>query len=126
VHPDPPEHIDLEKDRGLTVRWADGTRSYYPIAHLRRLSPSADQRELRKQMTRNPLTVLPGGSSGAVRAESAELVGNYAIRIAFSDGHGTGLFSWKYLREIDPDRMDDPGRAPGDDGPRHDDPLGLG
>lgn len=122
-----PEHIDLQKDRGLTVRWSDGIESYYPIAHLRRLSPSADQRELRKAMNRNPLTVLPDApASGEIRAVTAELVGNYAIRIDFSDGHTTGLFSWKYLREIDPATMKDGTRAPGDDAAPHHDPLGLG
>jgi DUF971 family protein len=30
------------------------------------------------------------------------MVGNYAIRIRFSDGHDTGIYSWAYLREIDP------------------------
>ena len=34
--------------------------------------------------------------------ESAELVGNYALRLRFSDGHDTGIYSWQYLREIDP------------------------
>ncbi|MFI4892674.1 MAG: gamma-butyrobetaine hydroxylase-like domain-containing protein, partial [Phycisphaerales bacterium JB058] len=50
-------------------------------------------------------TVLPaaaGQSAGEVTATSAELVGNYAIRIRFSDGHDTGIYSWAYLREIDP------------------------
>jgi DUF971 family protein len=27
-------------------------------------------------------------------------VGNYAIRIAFDDGHDTGIFTWAYLREL--------------------------
>ena len=35
-------------------------------------------------------------------ATDAELVGNYAVRIRFSDGHDTGLYSWPYLRQIDP------------------------
>ena len=26
-----------------------------------------------------------------------EAVGNYAIRVHFSDGHNTGIFSWEYL-----------------------------
>jgi len=34
------------------------------------------------------------------------LVGNYAIRIHFSDGHSTGIFSWTYLREIAPQPAD--------------------
>lgn len=99
-----PARLDLKKDRGLTVEWADGSTSYYSIAYLRKMSPSADMRELREQMKRNPLTVLPArGGSGELTATHAELVGNYAIKIRFSDGHDTGIFSWEYLREIDPE-----------------------
>lgn len=110
---DAPTDIDLKKDRGLTVRWADGTTSYYSIAYLRRMSPSADMRQLREEMARNPLTVLPAGSaaSGPLHAVHAELVGNYAIKIHFSDGHSTGLYSWAYLREIDPESPS-PARPP--------------
>ncbi|QOI99090.1 MAG: DUF971 domain-containing protein [Phycisphaeraceae bacterium] len=101
-----PIRMDLKKDRGLTVEWADGTTSYYSVAYLRRMSPSADMRRLREEMSKNPLTVLPsgggGGGGGVLRAESAELVGNYAVKIRFSDGHDTGIYSWEYLREIDP------------------------
>ncbi len=103
-----PTDIDLKKDKGLTVRWADGTTSYYPIAYLRRMSPSADMRQLRDEMASNPLTVLPsrpssGPASGPVVATGAELIGNYALRIVYSDGHATGIYSWVYLRSIDPD-----------------------
>ncbi|MBL9141850.1 MAG: DUF971 domain-containing protein [Phycisphaerae bacterium] len=99
-----PLHLDLNKELGLTIEWSDGVRSFYPIAHLRRQSPSADARALRDEMARNPLTVLPnrGGVSGPLRALAAELVGNYALRIRFSDGHDTGIYSWSYLRSIDP------------------------
>lgn len=101
---DPPARLDLKKDRGLTVEWADGSTSYYTIAYLRKMSPSAEAREMRAQMQRNPLTILPAGAarSEPLTAVSAELVGNYALRIRFSDGHDTGIYSWAYLREIDP------------------------
>lgn len=100
----PPTSIDLKKDRGLTVQWADGSTSYYSIAYLRKMSPSADARELRTQLARNPLTVLPAsaGVAGPLTALGAELVGRYAIRVRFSDGHDTGIYSWDYLRSIDP------------------------
>ncbi len=118
----PPAKLDLKKDRGLSVEWADGAVSYYPIAYLRKMSPSAEQRQLREEMERNPLTVLPSsmaGSSGELAATHAELVGNYALRIEFSDGHRTGLFSWAYLREIDPrvgeDRIPPPGASGGEE-----------
>jgi DUF971 family protein len=98
-----PTKIDLKKDRGLTIEWGDGTSSYYSIAYLRRMSPSADMRQLREEMERNPLTVLhKPGRAGPLVASDAELVGNYAMRITFSDGHASGIYTWAYLREIDP------------------------
>jgi len=122
-----PINLDLKKDEALTIIWDDGLTSIYPIAYLRRLSPSADMRELRKSMAKNPLTILPDsmGSSGTLAATGAELVGNYAIKISFSDGHDTGMYTWDYLRQIDP-ATNTTGRAPGDDASPHDDPLGLG
>jgi DUF971 family protein len=101
-----PASIDLKKDRGLTILWHDGSSSYYTIAYLRRMSPSADMKQLRAEMQRNPLTVLPAAPpSGGVTAVDAELVGTYALRLRFSDGHSTGIYSWAYLREIDPARQ---------------------
>ena len=48
--------------------------------------------------------MLPTGSGPEkLRAERLEPVGNYAIRIHFNDGHRTGLYSWTYLRTIEPD-----------------------
>lgn len=100
--------LDLKKDRGLTVEWDDGSTSYYTIAYLRRMSPSADMKQLREEMSRNPLTVLPArrdaGTGGGLVATGAAMVGNYALKIEFSDGHATGIYSWAYLREIDPAR----------------------
>lgn len=99
-----PRHLDLKKDRGLTVTWENGQTSFYPIIYLRKMSPSADARALREEMARNPLTVLPAGLIGTsqpLTATGVEMIGNYAIRIIFSDGHDTGIYSWDYLREID-------------------------
>lgn len=99
------------------MTWPGGATSHYPLTLLRRLSPSAETRELREQLARNPLTVLPHrpADSGPLRARSAELVGNYALRIHFSDGHSTGIYSWSYLREIASERevtQSDPAEAP--------------
>jgi DUF971 family protein len=97
-----PIHLDLNQSRGLSIEWSDGTTSFYPVAYLRKMSPSADTKALRAEIARNPLTVLPAGkNTGPLTATNIEFVGNYAIRIHFSDGHETGIYSWKYLREID-------------------------
>ena len=102
-----PTHLELDRTKGLHVRWADGSTSFYPVTHLRRWSPSAEARELRTKLDSDPLAVLPASevSSEALRAQSLERVGNYAVRIVFSDGHRTGLYSWDWLRTIDPAGM---------------------
>ena len=48
--------------------------------------------------------MLPTSTSrgGPLTALGAEFVGNYALRINFSNGHSTGIYSWDYLRSIDP------------------------
>jgi DUF971 family protein len=103
-----PTHLDLKRDEALTITWSDGLLSVYPIAHLRRLSPSADAQQTREELASNPLTVLSTGSaSGPLRAERIEPVGRYAVRLVFSDGHHTGLYTWAYLREIDPGLTDE-------------------
>ncbi len=97
-----PRHLHLERSRGLTVEWEDGTSSFLPLPYLRRMSPSAEARAMREALASNPLAVLPPGGVSAeeLRAVDLELVGHYAVRIRFSDGHDTGLYSWRYLREL--------------------------
>lgn len=105
---DAPKNLDLDKARGLTVTWADGSTSFYPVTYLRKMSPSAEMKQLRDEQKDNPLAVLPESNAaqeeGPLVAVDAEMVGNYALRIRFSDGHHTGLYSWSYLRDIDPSK----------------------
>lgn len=94
----------MKKDRGVTIEWSDGATSYYSVVYLRRMSPSADMKQLREEMMTNPLTVLPAAAATQVPLTivEAELRGNYAIWFRFSDGHATGIYTWAYLRQIDP------------------------
>ena len=95
-----PRHLELERDRGLRIEWSDGRSSYLPVALLRKMSPSAETKKLREEMASNPLAVLPSSGGGQLRAEDAELVGNYALCIRFSDGHDTGIYTWVYLLHL--------------------------
>jgi len=104
-----PDAIDIKRDRGVSIQWQDGTSSYYSVAYLRRNSPSADQKQLRDQLDKNPLTVLPMSRAPAgepLTIVDAQMVGTYALKIVFSDGHDTGIYSWTYLREIEPPSPD--------------------
>lgn len=84
----------------LAIVWEDGSESYYPAELLRRHSPSAENIG-EKDILGNQYGGDGPKTFPDVTILGWELVGNYAIRPSFSDGHKTGLFSWKYLRELD-------------------------
>ena len=52
------------------------------------------------------LRLLPGNWTRQISATAAELVGNYALRIDWSDNHGSGIYSFHYLRSISPQQSD--------------------
>ena len=103
-----PVRLDLKRDEKLTIAWQDGTVSIFPLVLLRKMCPCAmckDQREAEAKRPKTSLSVLPetfvGGNPTVV---DAQLVGNYAMKITWSDQHDTGIYSFQYLREIAPEK----------------------
>jgi len=84
----------------LAIVWTDGSESFFTSEFLRKNSPSAqnigEKDILGNQYGGDGPKEFPG-----VTIDSWDFVGNYAIRLWFSDGHNTGLFSWDYLRKLD-------------------------
>ena len=39
-------------------------------------------------------------NKGSILIDQIELVGNYAIRIIFSDNHSSGIYSWNLLQDF--------------------------
>ena len=87
-----PEEIRLSKSKdSLFVKFDNGYETTLSAELLRVESPSAEvQGHGIGQKT------TPAGKA-EVTISGLEPVGNYAIRISFSDGHNTGLFSWDIL-----------------------------
>ncbi len=123
--PPVPRKLDLKRDERLRVEWTDGGESTFPLAQLRQMCPCASCKMLREgtdphrlfrpatpaEVAGAPagkslsLSVLPKNFASAADAptvRSAELVGNYALRLHWSDGHESGIYSFAYLREIAP------------------------
>jgi len=106
-----PTRLHLKRDQGLEVDWADGRKCVYTLQYLRSMCPCAQCRGVREgeraaegePPRKKPLlTILPGNYAKPLRAIGAEKVGNYALRIDWSDEHGSGIYSFQYLREICP------------------------
>ena len=87
-----PQEIRVSPDRRtLTLVLAGGATDALPAEMLRVLSPSA---EVQGHSPDQRKTV---GGKREVTIADIKPIGNYAIRIVFSDGHDTGIFTWSYL-----------------------------
>ncbi len=83
----------------VAIRWDDGKESYLPFALLRAASPSAAVRG-----ERDIFGTQYGGESQknfeGIEVTHWERIGSYALRFVFSDGHGSGLYPYDYLRRL--------------------------
>lgn len=97
-----PTQIDINKDSGITITFADGKTFTYTLTSLRSMCPCARCKEERAgpQRKKSLLTVLPGNYANPMTIRHAELVGNYALKITWSDDHDTGFYSFTYLRTL--------------------------
>jgi DUF971 family protein len=90
-----PTEIKLhQKSRLLEIAFDDGKRYSLPCEYLRVFSPSAEVRG------HGPGQEVLQVGKRDVEIKEIEPVGNYAVKLAFSDGHDTGLYSWEYLHEL--------------------------
>ena len=90
-----PVEIRRVDDREIRVTWSDSHLSVFQNKMLRERCPCAGcVHELTGQRLLDPRSVR-----GDIRAETIELVGRYAIRVRWSDGHGTGIYTFQRLRE---------------------------
>lgn len=89
-----PTELRYHRERHeLTLAWGE-ERHVLSAEFLRVHSPSAEV-----QGHGGEGGTLPVGKA-AVAISAIEPVGNYAVKIRFSDGHDTGLYSWDWLREL--------------------------
>ena len=95
LSPDIPRPTDIrlhQVSRTLEITFDNGISGMLPCEFLRVYSPSAEV-----QGHGNP--VLQTGKRD-VNITDIEPIGHYAVKLVFSDGHNTGLYSWDYLYEL--------------------------
>src|SRR4051794_749388 len=91
----PPTEIVLHQaSRVLEITFADGSVYRLPCEFLRVHSPSAEVRG------HGPGQEVLQVGKRDVNITAIEPVGAYGVRLIFTDGHDTGLYSWDYLLQI--------------------------
>lgn len=90
-----PSNIVLhKKSRELELSYEDGVVARLPFEFLRVYSPSAEVKGHAPGQE-----VLQVGKKN-VDVTGLEPMGNYALKIVYSDGHDSGLYSWDYLEDL--------------------------
>ena len=90
-----PTKIELHRaSRRLDIAFENGQQFSLPCEYLRVFSPSA---EVRGHGLAEPLLVF---GKEQVTIDAIEPVGQYAVKLVFSDGHDSGLFDWDFLYNL--------------------------
>jgi len=90
-----PTQITLHQlSKRLDVAFDDGRSFELPCEYLRVFSPSAEVRG------HGPGQEVLQTGKREVNIANIEEVGAYAVKLQFSDGHDTGIYSWDYLYDL--------------------------
>src|ERR1019366_8365354 len=105
-----PEHIAISKSRGIEIDWKDGHHSSYGVDYLRDWCPCATCTGAHGTEPRAKNSGTHGANQKAAspfqmykpreKMVNIEPVGNYALRIVWSDGHAAGIYSYDHLLQI--------------------------
>ena len=90
----PVEVRRIGEEKLLRITWGDSHVSDFPFAYLRGWCPCAGCQG-------------HGGDRRYVHAADTDLakisvVGRYALNLEWGDGHQTGIYTYRYLRELCP------------------------
>ena len=93
----PPRSIErLPEEQLLLVSWQDGAEGRLALVGLRGECMCA---RCVDEITGERILDVEGIDPGIAILEM-QLVGNYALKIRWSDGHDTGLYTWEHLRRL--------------------------
>jgi len=88
-----PERITIERD-SVVIEWDDGVSTSISGQRLRSACPCAECREHRAA------AISPIRLADQSAIVDGSLVGGYALRFTFGDGHGDGIYPYPQLRHL--------------------------
>ena len=108
-----PVGLQKSDDRHLVIDWSDGQQQRISFRMLRdscRCAHCTEKHKMYKPVeevdapkpkpTSMALPVLSAAEARPIEIESMAPAGNYGYKVAFSDGHSSGIYSFELLRSI--------------------------
>ena len=88
----------VTEDGYLEITWEEGHVGLYPFLMLRGECPCAGCVDEHTGARRLDRATIPDD----IVVKDIQLVGRYGAKITWSDGHDTGIYTWKLLRGLCP------------------------
>ena len=86
----------LQEEGALELAWNDGRKYLLPFRFLRGHCPCASCVDEITGKRILELSTIPDD----IHLIKMSFSGNYALKISWSDGHNTGLFTWDHLSKL--------------------------
>lgn len=95
------QHISVssiwqQNERQFAIQWSDRKEQVFDVVDLRRQCPCAqcvDEHTGKR-------TLKPSSINESIRPTQIDSVGSYGLKVAFNDGHSTGIYTFDYLRSM--------------------------
>lgn len=84
----------------LVIEWDDGSQDRLVAALLRERCPSARAKRDRLDASPDITPDIAPSIAPSLTIETIDPIGQYAVNIAFSDGHGRGIFPFSFLHAL--------------------------
>ncbi|MFC2130350.1 DUF971 domain-containing protein [Bacteroidota bacterium] len=95
-----PKKITRPEPKLLSIIWNDGLETVIELKRLRDNCPCAQCTTGDKGKSKFDEWVESSLKDEKYKLQEIKLIGNYALRPVWADGHDVGLYRWEHLREV--------------------------
>ncbi len=96
-----PTQIKIIEKTKLQISWDDDSQAILELKYLRDECPCASCKGetilLKTYRPPKPANISPE----SYKLKDIQPVGNYAVQLAWKDGHNTGIYTWNYLKQLE-------------------------
>lgn len=92
-----PEKIEVKNKKLLIVKWNDGSTSQIKLTNLRRNCPCAVCKVEREEQSKS---YIPIYGDVELAVTDLQVIGQYALKVVWKDGHDNGIFEFEFLKQI--------------------------
>ncbi|OGU55161.1 MAG: hypothetical protein A2V66_06270 [Ignavibacteria bacterium RBG_13_36_8] len=92
-----PITIKVKEGKFLFVEWDDKTTNAIKLKNLRHFCPCASCKSDREQYSKSYIPIF---NDDQVTLSDIEVIGHYAVKIIWKDGHAAGIYEFGFLKQL--------------------------